>query len=110
MSEDLPHRKAIAEARAAPQRAVALTAGEGIVAMAQDAGPQVINALLEIAVSGMSESARVAACNAILDRGHGKPGQSVTVYQGVQERKAAWEYVDAEMSTEIIDVDVEGSV
>ena len=104
MSEDLPHRKAIAEARAAPQRAVALTAGEGIVAMAQDAGPQVINALLEIAVSGMSESARVAACNAILDRGHGKPGQSVTVYDGAMAMKDAWAVVDVELNP-IIDVD-----
>ena len=104
MSEDLPHRKAIAEARSAPQRAVALTAGEGIVAMAQGAGPQVINALLEIAVSGMSESARVAACNAILDRGHGKPGQSVTVYDGARAMKDAWAVVDVELNP-IIDVD-----
>lgn len=103
---DLPHRKALEARRSAPDGPVQrLTAGEGIVAMAQEAGPQVIEALLEIAVSGMSESARVAACNAILDRGHGKPGQSVTLYQGVQERKAAWEYVDAEMaSSEVIDV------
>jgi hypothetical protein len=36
-----------------------------------------LQALVKIATSGESESARVAAANAILDRGYGKPTQPV---------------------------------
>lgn len=100
IQEDLPHRRAIAEARRGPAAPVALTSTEGMVAMAQEASPQVIESLLQIAVSGMSESARVAACNAILDRGHGKPGQSVTIYEGAKAMRGAWDYVDAEFTSE----------
>jgi len=38
-----------------------------------------LGALAEIVRSGASEHARIAAATAILDRGHGKPGQAVKV-------------------------------
>ena len=38
-----------------------------------------IAALVSIASSGVSESARVAAANALLDRGYGKPSQAMEV-------------------------------
>lgn len=66
------------------------------VALAKDATPHAIRTLVEIALSGASESARVAAANALLDRGHGKPGQSVTVYNGAAARRDALDVVDAE--------------
>lgn len=50
-------------------------------ALAMAATPEAIRTLYEICVSGSSEAARVAAANAILDRGHGK----VDGYYGVQD-------------------------
>jgi hypothetical protein len=37
-----------------------------------------LGVLVQVAKSGESESARVAAANAILDRGYGKPSQVIT--------------------------------
>lgn len=36
-----------------------------------------LNALVQVALSGESEAARVSAANALLDRGFGKPPQSI---------------------------------
>jgi hypothetical protein len=96
---DLPHRRALVAQREGRR------GGEGVsvpntgdmVGMAQSATPMVMQALLEVAMSGASESARVSACKEILDRGHGKPGQSVTIYDGAREMRGAWDAVDAEV-------------
>lgn len=45
--------------------------------MAQSHAPLALEALVSIAHGGESEAARVAAANAILDRGYGKPVQGV---------------------------------
>lgn len=47
--------------------------------LAKLATPQAIRTLHEIAQTGASESARVSAASAILDRGWGKPAQQVAV-------------------------------
>jgi hypothetical protein len=41
-------------------------------------GPQALATLAKVCKSGKSEAARVAAANAILDRGYGKPPQFLT--------------------------------
>jgi hypothetical protein len=45
--------------------------------LAQSHADVAIAALVQIATSGESEAARVSAANAILDRGYGRPPQSV---------------------------------
>ncbi len=44
---------------------------------AQQYSDQALQVLVTVATKGESEAARVAAANAILDRAHGKPKQSV---------------------------------
>jgi len=44
---------------------------------AQQYTEQALTVLVEIAMNGESEAARVAAANSILDRAHGKPRQAV---------------------------------
>lgn len=46
---------------------------------AQEYSEQALRVLVQVATAGESEAARVAAANAILDRAHGKPRQSVDV-------------------------------
>ena len=48
-----------------------------LASMAKDHAEQALQVLVEIAASGESESARVSAANAILDRGYGRPVQGV---------------------------------
>ena len=43
--------------------------------------PAAIKELARLAVGAESETARVAAINSLLDRGHGKPSQSVAIGQ-----------------------------
>lgn len=45
--------------------------------LAKSHGQSALDALVQIATSGESEAARVSAANAILDRGFGKPVQSM---------------------------------
>ncbi|MFC0246418.1 hypothetical protein ACFOLL_04445 [Falsochrobactrum ovis] len=45
--------------------------------MAKEHAEQALQVLVNIALSGESEAARVSAANAILDRGYGKPMQGV---------------------------------
>lgn len=45
--------------------------------LAKQHGPDALQALVDIATMGQSESARVSAANALLDRGYGKPTQTV---------------------------------
>lgn len=47
-----------------------------LMAKAKDHVDAALNTLLEIATGGESESARVSAANAILDRAYGKPVQA----------------------------------
>ena len=44
--------------------------------MARAYGPQVLASLAEIATKSQSPAARVAACQALLERGYGKPRQA----------------------------------
>ena len=44
--------------------------------MAREHAPEALRVLLHVATKGESESARVTAANAILDRGYGRPMQS----------------------------------
>ncbi len=46
-------------------------------ALAKECAPAAMATLKIIALKGKSESARVAACQAILDRGYGKPRQAL---------------------------------
>src|SRR5579864_9058259 len=43
---------------------------------------EALRVLVQVAKSGKSESARVAAASAILDRGHGKPKQEIDANLG----------------------------
>ena len=49
----------------------------GITALAQSHSEAAMRSLVHIATNGESEAARVSAANAILDRGYGKPPQSL---------------------------------
>lgn len=51
---------------------------------AQVYSEQALQVLVNVATAGESEAARVAAANAILDRAHGKPKQSVDVDASVK--------------------------
>jgi hypothetical protein len=48
-----------------------------IRAAAQKHGPEMIDELVRLAKESESDAARVAAANAVLDRGYGRPKQSV---------------------------------
>lgn len=65
-----------------------------IKAMAQEFGPMALQVLCNIAQSGESESAKVAASNAILDRAYGKPKQSMDIDANV---KAAIQTVERQI-------------
>ena len=47
----------------------------GIQQLARENAPLAIQTLVEVATNGKSESARVSAATALLDRGFGKPAQ-----------------------------------
>jgi len=47
--------------------------------LARQHAPQALAALVEIATSGVSENARVAAACALLDRGYGKPASATQI-------------------------------
>lgn len=59
-----------------PKGAVAKATAD-IREAAQQYSEQALQVLVKVATAGESEAARVAAANAILDRAHGKPKQSV---------------------------------
>lgn len=63
---------------------------------AQEYSAQALQVLVRVATSGESEAAQVAAANAILDRAHGKPRQSVDVDANVNAAITAveWRVVD----------------
>lgn len=51
---------------------------KGIQELARKYAPQAIEALVKVATKGKSEAARVTAATVLLDRGFGKPNQSVS--------------------------------
>lgn len=55
--------------------------------------PAAIAELARLAVAAESETARVAAINSLLDRGHGKPSQSIGLGQAedLEPLKVSWE-------------------
>lgn len=59
------------------QRGTPNKATADIKEAAQQYSASALQTLVDIATNGESEAARVAAANAILDRAHGKPKQSV---------------------------------
>ena len=67
----------------------------GIQKLARENSPLAIQTLVEVATSGKSESARVSAATALLDRGFGKPTQSSTSDPG--DFRKATDYTDAEL-------------
>lgn len=56
---------------------------QGIQQLARDHAEEAIKALVSVAKKGKSESARVAAATALLDRGFGKPAQTMEHYGNV---------------------------
>ncbi len=50
-----------------------------LMEMAKGHAPRALQVLIDIAVNGEAEAARVSAANAILDRGYGRPVQGVEV-------------------------------
>lgn len=70
----------------------------GIAGLARSHTDVALNALVEIARDGESESARVSAASAILDRAYGKPQQSVDL--GNAEDKP---FMVAQVTRRIID-------
>lgn len=63
---------------------------------AQEFTSEALQVLVQVARTSESDAARVAAANSILDRGHGKPRQSVEVDADVTARVEAveWRIVD----------------
>lgn len=52
---------------------------------AQEYSAQALQVLVSVATEGESEAARVAAANAILDRAHGKPKQTIDAAVALDE-------------------------
>jgi hypothetical protein len=58
--------------------------------LAREYTPVVIAELARLAVEAESEQARVAACNALLDRGYGKPSQEIEAGENLTKLILAW--------------------
>lgn len=71
--------------------------------LARSRAPVALATLAHIARRGKSESARVAAATALLDRGYGRAPQSVSVNDSriPNGDKPLWEYTDAELRAAI---------
>lgn len=57
-------------------------------ALAQGHAPAALAALARLAIEGESEQARLAACNAILDRAYGKPTQPMDATLSISHEEA----------------------
>jgi hypothetical protein len=62
--------------------------------VARQHGPQAIAVLARLMVEAESEQARVAAANAILDRGYGKPSQHIDANVNVTAQEDALDQLD----------------
>lgn len=71
------------------REAPAVVADDGAQEAARAHTALAIQTLVEICLNGEREAARVAAANALLDRGHGKPGGSVLGTDGKKARRQA---------------------
>ena len=69
----MPRGSKPGERRGGRKKGVPNKAGRELREVAQEHTPGAIKTLAEICEKGESEAARVAAANALLDRGHGKP-------------------------------------
>jgi hypothetical protein len=58
--------------------------------LAQEYAPAALAELARLAREAESEQARVAACNAILDRGYGKPSQAIDAGPGLERLLILW--------------------
>lgn len=74
-----------------------------VLKLARENGEVAIKALVKIATGGQSESARVAAATALLDRGFGKPAQFTTSDAG--EFRRAVELTDDELAAIVAEGD-----
>ena len=73
----MPRGSKPGERRGGRKKGVPNNAGRELREVAQEHTPAAIKTLAEICENGESEAARVAAANALLDRGHGKPTNPV---------------------------------
>jgi hypothetical protein len=69
----MPRGSKPGERRGGRKKGVPNKAGQELREVAKEYTPVAIKTLAEICENGESEAARVAAANALLDRGHGKP-------------------------------------
>lgn len=69
----MPRGSKPGERRGGRKRGVPNKAGRELREVAQEYTPTAMKTLADICEKGESEAARVAAANALLDRGHGKP-------------------------------------
>jgi hypothetical protein len=69
----MPRGSKPGERRGGRQKGVPNKAGRELREVAKEYTPVAMKTLAEICEKGESEAARVAAANALLDRGHGKP-------------------------------------
>jgi len=80
----MPRGSQPGERRGGRQKGTLNKATADIRAAAQEYSDQALQVLVNVATAGESEAARVAAANAILDRAHGKPKQSLDVDANVK--------------------------
>lgn len=78
----MPRGSKPGERRGGRQKGVPNKANQDIRAAAQQYTIEALTTLVNIAMKGESEAARVSAAVHILDRAHGKPPQSVAVGGG----------------------------
>ena len=86
----MPRGSKPGERRGGRKKGVPNNAGRELREVAQEHTPAAIKTLAEICENGESEAARVAAANALLDRGHGKPTNPVVA--DVTQRTAQPKY------------------
>lgn len=82
----MPRGSKPGERRGGRQKGTPNKATADIREAAQQYSAQALEVLVNVATTGESEAAKVAAANAILDRAHGKPKQSVDVDATVAKR------------------------
>ena len=78
-------------------------AGATIAELAREHSGTAIETLSTIAQSGESESARVSAANAILDRGYGKPPQAIEYSGEIKSDGPLADISDEEAANMLVD-------
>lgn len=90
----MPRGSKPGERRGGRQKGTLNKATADIREAAQEYSVQALQVLVSVATTGESEAARVAAANAILDRAHGKPKQSVDANVAARIEVVEWRVVD----------------